>query len=62
LLGTGHPLALAGTAGFHDAFAVVGALSVATIVAATLIGRSSPAVSLQHRLPPWPPARASGAL
>jgi len=52
LLGTGHPLALAGTAGFHDAFAVVGALSVATIVAATLIGRSSPAVPLHHRLPP----------
>ena len=58
LLRAGHPAAAALTGGFHDAFAVTGALALAgAVVAATLIGRARP----PSAVPPASPAPAQVA-
>ena len=57
LLRAGHPAAAALPGGFHDAFAVTGALALPPPVAATLIGRArAPAA-----VPPASPAPAAVA-
>ena len=63
LLHSGHPPAVALTAGFHDAFAITGALALAAAaVAATLIRRRQPAaLGAPPRVSPAVPPRVSPA-
>jgi len=63
LLHSGHPPAVALTAGFRDAFAVPGGLALAAaVVAATLIRRARPAVPAASPPAPAAPATACQTL